>query len=232
MNSIHPSAQLIGDVSLGTGNTIASHVVIVGPVTIGNDNWIGTGVVIGAPPEVRSWPHPEDALTPTSGNGIVIGDRNVVREYAQIHQGWRGITRIGNDVFIMNQSYVAHDCSVEDNATLASSVLLAGHVTVGAGANLGLGTSVHQYLYVGEGAMVGMASAITRNVPPFAKIYGNPARVHGANTVGMERAGMPLETIAAATAAFSAPYELTLSSLDGAIGLAASLAAWRTHNPA
>jgi UDP-N-acetylglucosamine acyltransferase len=227
MNSIHPTAQMIGDVSLGTGNMIGPLVVIIGPVTIGDDNWIGTGALIGGPPEVRSWTHPMDASRPGTGNGIVIGSRNVVREYVQIHQGWHGITRVGDDVFLMNQSYVAHDCVIEDKVTLASSVLLAGHVHVGAGANLGLGTSVHQRCYVGAGAMVGMGSVVTRSVPPFSKAYGNPARVQGANAVGMTRAGIPEETISAVVAEYARPSDQSLRSLSGLSGIGDAVDAWR-----
>lgn len=229
MNSIHPTAQLIGEVTLGSGNLIGPLVVIIGPVTIGDGNWIGTGAVIGAPPEVRSWQHPMDAAGLDTGKGIVIGDRNVIREYVQIHQGWHDITRVGNDVFLMNQSYIAHDCTVEDRATLASSVLLAGHVRVGVGANLGLGSSVHQRCYIAEGAMVGMGSVVTRNVPPFAKAYGNPARVHGANVVGMERAEIPAGTIGAAVSTYALPFDDALESLVGATGLERALAGWLRH---
>jgi UDP-N-acetylglucosamine acyltransferase len=207
VNSLHPSAQLIGDVTLGRGNTIGPLAVIIGPVTIGDDNWIGSGAVIGAPPEVRGWPHPTDADHLSSGNGIKIGDSNVLREYVQVHQGWHGITYIGDETFIMNQSYVAHDCQLEDRVTLASSVLLAGHVRIGAGANLGLGTQVHQRTYIGNGAMLGMGSVVTRSVPPFCKAYGNPAHVHGANSVGMERGGMPASTIDAAQRAYADGFD-------------------------
>jgi UDP-N-acetylglucosamine acyltransferase len=227
MNSIHPTAQLIGAVSMGTGNLIGPSVTIVGPVTIGDNNWIGTGAVIGAPPEVRGWDHPMDIGQLSSGNGITIGSRNTIREYAQIHQGWRDITRMEDDVFLMNQSYVAHDCLLESGATLASSVLLGGHVRVGARANLGLGTVVHQRRYIGVGAMVGMGSVVTHDVPPYAKAYGNPARVQGANTVGMARAGMGVETIAETVSAYVHPYDPSLCRLDGALGFGDALTAWR-----
>jgi UDP-N-acetylglucosamine acyltransferase len=228
MNSIHPSASLVGDVVLGSGNTVGPHAVIIGPVTIGEDNWIGTGVVIGAPPEVRSWDHPRDALSPCSGNGISIGDRNVIREYAQIHQGWKSTTRLGDDSFIMNQVYVAHDCELADSVTLASSVLLAGHVRLGAGANLGLGTAVHQGRVVGAGAMVGMGSVITHDAPPFAKLYGNPARLHGANVVGMNRLGIPDELVAEIDALYRSPKfkPSDLSQFESRPEVSGAMATW------
>lgn len=196
MNTIHPTAVISPDVVLGTGNTIGPFVVIEGPVTIGDDNWIGAGAVIGCPPEVRSFPHPREAADPRGG-GVVIGNRNTIREYAQIHQGWKAQTRIGDDAFIMNQVYVAHDCVLGDRVTLASSVLLAGHVRIGDGANLGLGTSVHQFRTVGVGGMIGMGSVVTRDLPPYAKAFGSPATVRGANVIGMERSGVAERVIEA-----------------------------------
>ncbi|WP_153685009.1 acyl-ACP--UDP-N- acetylglucosamine O-acyltransferase [Agromyces agglutinans] len=189
MNTIHPTAVITGDVRLGERNVVGPFAVITGPVVIGDDNWIGAGAVIGAPPEVRSHPHPREEGEP-AGNGVRIGDRTTIREYVQIHQGWKSETRIGDDVFLMNQVYVAHDGELGAGVTLASSVLLAGHVRIGAGANLGLGTSVHQFREIGRGSMVGMGSVVTTDLPPYAKAFGNPARVRGANVVGMERSGV------------------------------------------
>jgi UDP-N-acetylglucosamine acyltransferase len=207
MNSIHPSAIVSGDVVLGEGNTIGAFAVVTGPVVIGDGNWIGSGVVIGAPPEVRSWPHPGDALQPSSGNGIRIGNGNVIREYAQIHQGWQGRTVLGNDTFVMNQTYVAHDSAIGDGATLASSVLLAGHVTVGAGANLGLGVSVHQRCAIGAAAMVGMGAVVVADIAPYVLAHGNPARPRSVNAVGLRRAGVPDEVIAELEAVAPAQWD-------------------------
>lgn len=228
MNSIHPSAIITGDVSLGAGNTIGAHAVITGPLVIGDDNWIGTGVIIGAPPEVRSWPHPRDALQQSSGNGVVIGSGNVIREFAQVHQGWKGTTTLGDGLFIMNQAYVAHDCLLGDGVTLASSVLLAGHAILGEKANLGLGTVVHQRVFIGGGAMVGMGSVVTRDVPPFAKAYGNPARVRGVNSVGMERSGVrddAVELLADLYSHDSLDAE-RMSAAGSFAGLESSVASW------
>lgn len=214
MNSIHPSAIITGDVTLGTGNTVGPFAVITGPVEIGDGNWLGAGVVIGAPPEVRSWSHPPDAEAPSSGNGIVIGNRNVLREYVQVHQGWKGTTRLGDDLFVMNQVYVAHDCVLGDGVTLASSVLLAGHVEIGAHANLGLGTVVHQTRYIGAGSMVGMGSVVTRDVPPFAKVFGNPASLRGVNAIGMERRGIAADAVTTLAAVYES-RDLTGLGFEG-----------------
>lgn len=224
MNAIHPTAVITGDVVLGAGNTIGPNVVVSGPVIIGDDNWIGAGVVIGAPPEIRSFEHPRDGLAASGTGGVRIGDRNVIREYAQIHQGWKSTTTVGDDTFIMNQCYLAHDTSIDDGATLASSVLLAGHVHVGARANLGLGTTVHQFRSVGRGAMVGMSSAVARDVPPFAKAYGNPAVVRGANVVGMERSGIDADVVAVLSAVYVGESEDASGLTDAA--MRESVEAW------
>jgi UDP-N-acetylglucosamine acyltransferase len=122
---------------------------------------------MGAPPEVRGFDHPRVAGDP-AGNGVVIGNRNTIREYAQVHQGWKSRTELGDDLFIMNRAYIAHDCVVGNGVTLASSVLLAGHVSVGAGANLGLGVAVHQRVRSGARIMVGVGSVVAQDIPPFA----------------------------------------------------------------
>lgn len=231
MNSIHPSAQIIGDVRLGEGNMIGPLVVIIGPVSIGSNNWIGTGAVIGAPPEVRDWKHPSDAESLSSGGGIEIGEGNVIREYVQVHQGWHDVTRVGSDTFIMNRVYVAHDCQVEDGATIAGGALLAGHVRVGRTANVGLGASVHQRRYVADGAMIGMGSVVTRDVPPFAKAYGNPARVRGVNRIGMQRSGISDAAIDALAAAYSEPEGARdLAGLEADPDLASALGSWRQYS--
>jgi UDP-N-acetylglucosamine acyltransferase len=202
-NSIHPTALISGDVEMGSGNTIGPFAVIMGPAALGDDNWIGTGVVIGAPPEARAFTQPRGAAD-SPGSGVVIGSRNVLREYSQLHQGWHRATRVGDDSFVMNQAYIAHDCELGDEVTLASSVLLAGHVVVGEGANVGLGAVVHQRVRIGAWTMVGMGSVVTRDVPPFAKAFGNPARTRSANSVGMERRGFSATAIAAVVGMYDA----------------------------
>lgn len=230
MNEIHPTAIVGDDVRLGSGNTIGPNVVIYGPTTIGDDNWIGAGVVIGAPPEVRSFDHPRGGVSGASP-GVRIGDRNVIREYAQIHQGWKQQTFVGNDAFIMNQAYVAHDCRVEDSVTIASSVLLAGHVHIDAHANLGLGTTVHQGRYIGRAAMVGMSAVVTRDIPPFAKAYGSPARVASANTVGMRRLLVPEPEITVLVTMYESGAGLdVLPLLERGSVLEAAFRDWREHS--
>lgn len=222
MNEIHPTAVIAGDVLIGDGNYIGPFAVITGPTSIGDGNWIGTGVVIGAPPEIRSFEHPRAEGVASTPAGVAIGSRNVIREYAQVHQGHSATTTIGDDGFIMNQVYVAHDGRVGDRVTLASSVLLAGHVTVGDGANLGMGATVHQFRTVGAGAMVGMSSVVTHDIPPFALVYGSPARVRGANRVGLQRAGVTDSAVEACDNSYASgePFDVERWSLPEAVARA------------
>lgn len=193
-NFIHPTAILDGEIQLGIGNYIGPYCHISGPVVIGDNNWIGSNVRIGAIPEIRTINHFEHANS-KNAVGINIGNNVVIRESAQIHQGFEKTTVIGSGCFIMNQVYIAHDCLVQENSTLASSVLLAGNVNVGVMANVGLGAVVHQGRTIGPLAMIGMSSVITRNIPPFSKSFGSPAKFMGVNLIGMQRAGMDAEQI-------------------------------------
>ena len=209
MNTIHPTAVIGAGVVLGTDNVIGPHAVLYGPLEIGDGNWIGPGVTIGTPPEVRGVEHPAQWITASAGAGVRIGHRNVIREQTLIHQGWLKETVVGSDCFLMNKVYVAHDTVLADGVTLASTVTMGGHVLVGAGANVGLGTVVHQRRVIGPGAMVGMGSVVTRDVPPFALVYGNPALVRGANAVGLDRLGVCAAAVEQVRASYAAGLVLT-----------------------
>lgn len=201
MNDIHPTAVVGDGVRLGTGNVVGPHAVLLGPLEVGDDNWFGPGVVIGTPPEIRGQAHGAGWREP-SGAGVVVGDRNVLRERVTVQQGSQRATRIGDDCFVMAGAYVAHDGELGDGVTLAAGASLAGHVAVGPAANIGMGVVVHQRRVVGPGVMVGMGAVVTRDVPPFARCYGSPARVQGANVVGMQRSGVDAATVAAVESAY------------------------------
>ncbi|MCG3749309.1 UDP-N-acetylglucosamine acyltransferase [Amycolatopsis sp. Poz14] len=195
-NRIHPTAVVGEGVELGEGNVIGPYAVIVGPARIGDGNWIGPHVTIGTPGEDRGGPHPaawEGAPTgdpAQDGHGVVVGSRNRIREYTSIQQGtWRATT-LGDDCYVLRGSHIGHDVLVDDQVTLACNVMLGGHTHVWSFANLGMGTVVHQGGSIGPGAMVGMGSAVRREVGAFTITVGNPARVTGVNTVGLSRRGL------------------------------------------
>ncbi|MEU6641340.1 UDP-N-acetylglucosamine acyltransferase [Saccharomonospora sp. NPDC046836] len=202
-NRIHPTALIGAGVELGEDNVVGPYTVIVGPAVLGAGNWIGPHVTIGTPGEDRTGPHPvawdsAPAGDPArDGYGVRIGDGNRIREYASVHQGTRRPTTIGNGTYLLRGSHVGHDVRVGDGVTLACDVLLGGHTDVWALANLGMGTVVHQGCRIGPGAMVGMGSAVRREVGAFLVCVGNPARVTGINDVGLVRQGMDEAAIAA-----------------------------------
>lgn len=194
MNEIHPTAVIGRGVSLGSGNTIGPFAVIGGGARIGDGNWIGAHCIVGAPPEVRSEPQDVGWIDAVE-SGVTIGDRNVLREAVQVHAGWKRVTKLGDDIFIMNQAYVAHDAQLDEGVTIASSATLAGHVHIERRVNLGMGVAVHQGRSVGAFAMVGMGAVVTRDLPPFTVSFGSPARPRRANIIGLERADIPREAI-------------------------------------
>jgi UDP-N-acetylglucosamine acyltransferase len=203
MNNVHPTAVIGAGVELGENNIVGPYTVILGPARLGDDNWIGPHVVIGTPGEISGIDHGR-GFDGGVGSGIRIGSRNVVREFTTIHQGHFARTTLGDDCYLMNKVYLGHDDVIGDGVTIAAGTMLGGHVHVGAGANLGMGVTVHQRRVVGPTAMIGMAAVVTRDIPPYALAYGNPARVQGANQVGMRRAGLPESAIAAIEAAYTA----------------------------
>lgn len=179
---IHPSAILEGDVSVGPDTVIDPFVYIEGPVKIGARNHIHPSCVIGKGPEHRR----------ASGGGqIIVGDDNIVRELTVITRGTgERDTQIGSGCYLMDHVHISHDVLVEDGATLSHNVVLAGHVTVLQGATLGMSAVVHQHSVIGAYAMVGMGAVVTRDVPPFCLVRGNPARFARLNSHALPRAGI------------------------------------------
>ena len=179
-------------VKVGAGTTIAPHCVIEGHTTIGRDNRIFQFASIGAIPQDKKY----------SGEPceLVIGDRNTIREFVTFNIGSPGggaVTRIGDDNWIMAYVHIAHDCQVGSNTVLANSTTLAGHVEIGDHVTVGGLCGVHQFVKVGAHAMVGFASAVSQDVPPFLLVDGNPLAVHGVNVTGLRRRGFSNERIAA-----------------------------------
>ena len=227
-NRIHPTAVLGPGVELGSDNVIGPFAVLTGPCRIGNGNWIGAHVVLGAPPEIRGFDHGAAWDGDLVGAGVEVGDRTTLREFTTVHSGSAQTTRIGSDCFVMNKVYVGHDGAVGDGVTMAANVTMGGHVVVGDRANLGLGALVHQRRVIGPGVMLGMGSVVTRDVPPYAKAFGNPARVQGVNTVGMSRQGLE-PTDADALAALYEEEGSIPAQWAGPETLQSAVGWWRTH---
>jgi UDP-N-acetylglucosamine acyltransferase len=192
---LHPTVQVgpfavIGpNVEIGENTIIGAGCNIDGHTTIGANNVIGPSAVIGAPPQ--------DLKFKGEKSYVKIGDGNHIREFATIHlaEGEECSTIIGNENLLMAYVHIAHNCKVGSNTIMSNCTTLAGHVEVGDRAVLGGFTGVHQFCKVGSMVMVGGMSKITKDVPPFIKIDGNPARVIGLNAVGLKRNQVSKETI-------------------------------------
>ena len=194
---IGPYVTIGADVTLGRGVRIDSHCVIDGRTSIGDETHVYPFVSIGLPPQDLKFAGEE---TETK-----IGARNRIREFVTIHRGTKGgggLTRIGNDCFLMAQTHIAHDCLIGNNVIMANAATLAGHVIVHDGANIGAYSGVHQFCRIGREAYVGGYSVVVKDALPFALTVGNHAKCYGLNKVGVRRRGYSDETIAALHHAF------------------------------
>jgi UDP-N-acetylglucosamine acyltransferase len=194
---IGPYVIVGNDVVLRDGVRIDSHCVIDGRTRLGDETHIFPFVSIGLPPQDLKFAG-EDTETE-------IGRRTRIREFVTIHRGTKGgggITRIGDDCFLMAQAHVAHDCLIANHVIMANAATLAGHVVVDEGANIGAYSGVHQFCRIGREAYVGGYSVVVKDALPFALTVGNHARCYGLNKVGMRRRGYSRETIAGLHHAF------------------------------
>ena len=152
----------------------------------------------------------------------MIGDRNTIREFCTLNLGVPqagGITTVGNDNWIMAYTHIAHDCHVGNHTTLANNTTLAGHVHLGDWVTVGGLTGIHQFVKIGAHAMVGFASAVAQDVPPFMLVDGNPLAVRGYNLVGLRRRGFSAERLGAVKQMHKMLYRqgLTLEAARAAI---------------
>jgi UDP-N-acetylglucosamine acyltransferase len=196
-SEIGPFAVIGDEVVLGRSIRIHGHCVIDGRTRIGDDTEIFPFVSIGLPPQ--------DLKFAGETSATEIGRRNRIREFVTIHRGTSGgggITKIGDDCFIMAQAHIAHDCLLGDRIIMANAATLAGHVLVEDGANIGAYSGVHQFCRVGREAYVGGYSVVVKDALPFALTVGNHAKCYGLNKVGVRRRGYSREAIAALHHAF------------------------------
>lgn len=227
---IHPSAVIGDGVTFCGEVTIGPGAVLLGPLRVGSRVWIGPHAVIGSPPEIASLRQNAAWDSDLDHHGVEIGDDVVIRELSTVHQGSHRTTTIGRGTWLLNTVYVAHDSLVGCDVTLSSGVRLGGHSVIGDHANLGMNATVHQRRCVGPGAMIGMGSPVTRDVPPFGKAYGCPIRLHGVNHHVLRRLGASEESIARLSAAYSAE-DFSLDDLTADPVLAESAQWWRELAP-
>ena len=207
--AVHPSSVVAKDVELGEGAVIGPFCVLEGPSRIGAGTLLKSHAVVGPYTEIGDdcvlFPHstvglePQDLKFKGAPTKLVIGNRNVFRENSTVHRGTEhggGITKLGDDNFLMAGAHIAHDCIVGDKNILANSATLAGHVEVGSGCNIGAFSAVHQFCRVGDHAFIGSFTVVTQDALPFMKTVGaRDTKSYGVNTIGLQRKGFPPESV-------------------------------------
>jgi UDP-N-acetylglucosamine acyltransferase len=195
---VGPYAIVGPEVSLGSGTVVEGHAVLGGWTEVGRNNHFFPFSSVGL--------EPQDLKYRGERTRLIMGDRNVVREFVTVHvgtEGGGGLTSLGSDNLLMASAHVAHDCRVGSHTVFANGATLAGHVEVQDWATIGAFCGVHQFCRVGAHAFVGGFTVVTRDVLPFSRTVGNRApRVYGVNTIGLTRRGFPPERIAGIRRAF------------------------------
>ena len=223
---VHKDAQLAPDVEIGpfsivgphvvigAHTSIGAHTVITGHTRIGTRNRISHHVVLGEIPQDKKY-----ADEPTS---LEIGNGNTIREFCTFHTGTvqdAGVTRLGDDNWVMAYVHLAHDSMVGSHTILANNAQLAGHVHVGDYAIVGGMTGVHQFCRIGAHAMTGAGTVVLADVPPYVTAMGNTAEPHGINSEGLRRRGFSAEAINNIRRAYKTLYKsgLTLDEAKRAL---------------
>ncbi|MGA8259362.1 MAG: acyl-ACP--UDP-N-acetylglucosamine O-acyltransferase [Arenicellales bacterium] len=207
--TIGPYAIISGTTVIGDGTWVGPHVVISGRTRIGRCNRIYQFCSIGEAPQHLGYKG-EDTV-------VEIGDENVVREYTTINRGTAGgggVTRIGNQNFLMAYVHIAHDCIIGSHTIFANCASLAGHVTVGDYAILGGFTLVHQFCRIGAHSITGIGCVCLQDVPPYMVAAGNRAQPHGINVKGLRRRSFSEEDIIALKRAYKTLYRSELALKD------------------
>ncbi len=202
------------DVEIGSGTVVASHVVVKGPTKIGANNKIYQFSSVG-----EDTPDMKYQGEPTR---LVIGDNNIIREGVTIHRGTvqdRGETLIGNDNLIMAYAHIGHDSVVGNHTIFVNNAAIAGHVTVGDWAILAGYTLVHQFCSIGAHSFTGYGSHLSKDVPAYVTVNGQPAEAKTVNVEGLRRRGFSSETITAIRRAYKVVYRQGLTTEEALVKL-------------
>lgn len=194
------------NVEIGADTRIGPHVVINGHTRIGKNNRIFQFSSLGEQPQDKKY-----AGEPTR---LEIGDGNTIREFCTLNVGTAqdvGVTRLGNDNWIMAYVHLAHDCQVGDHTIFANNAQLAGHVQVGDYAILGGFTAVHQFCHIGAHSITAIGSILLQDLPPYVTAAGNTAKPHGINSEGLKRRGFSVEAVTRIKRAYKTLYKSGLT---------------------
>ena len=207
--SVGPYTVIGAGVQVGEGTRIGSHCTLSGPMVIGCDNTIHPHASLGGAPQDMKYRGEPTALH--------IGNRNTIFEFCTFSRGTvqdGGVTRLGDDNWVMAYVHVAHDCQVGSHTVIANATQLGGHVHVGDWAFLGGLSGVHQFVRVGAHAMTGFQTRLSQDLPPYVTAAGNPAAATGINAEGLRRRGFTPERIAQVKQMHRLIYRQGLSLAD------------------
>lgn len=181
--TVGPYTVIGPNVRIGGGTVIGPHVHIVRDTVIGSGCAVHHGAALGG--------DPQDLKYNGEAAELIIGDDTVVREFVTLNRGTsaHGRTEIGSHCLLMAYAHVAHDCVIGNHVILANSVNMGGHVTIEDNVIVGGLTAVHQFVRIGRHAFVGGSAAVMKDVPPYVKAAGNPLKLYGLNSVGLQRRG-------------------------------------------
>jgi UDP-N-acetylglucosamine acyltransferase len=222
--NIHPTAVVDPGAQLSEGVQVGPYTIIHSDVTIGKNTVIGPHVVIDSHTDIGAncrifqfssiGAPPQDLKYRGEKTRVIIGDNNVIREFVTINRSTTadiGVTKIGNNNLIMAYCHVAHNCLLENNIVMANAANLAGHIHVESFAIIGGLTGIHQFSRIGQHCIIGGASAVTKDVPPYVTAAGNYASLYGLNLIGLKRRGFAEETIAALKKAYKIFFRSSLT---------------------
>jgi UDP-N-acetylglucosamine acyltransferase len=204
--TVGPYSVIGPQAEIGDGTWIGAHVVLDGRIRIGRNNRIFHFASLGAPPQDKKYRDEDTA--------VEIGDGNTIREYVTINRGTAqdaGVTRLGNDNWVMAYVHFAHDCEIGSHTIFANCSELAGHVTVADWVVFGATTLVHQFVHIGAHAFTGMGTYLAQDLPPFVTAAGNMAKPYGINSNGLKRRGFAPGDIAGLKRAYRTLYRSGLS---------------------
>lgn len=217
---IHPSAIVDPGAEIAEDVEVGAYTIIGPNVTIDEGTWIGPHVVLNGPTSIGKHNKifqfaslgdaPQDKKYAGEATSLEIGDRNVIREYCTFNRGTTqdvGVTRVGDDNWIMAYVHIAHDCQVGNNTIFANNASLAGHVHIEDKVILGGFTAIHQFCRVGYHAFSGLGTIIRSDVPPYMMITGHPAVPHGINFEGLKRTGFTPDQIKVLKNAYKIIYK-------------------------
>ena len=198
---VGPYTVIGANVKIDSGTKVAGHVIINGPTVIGKNNNIFQYSSLGEAPQDKKYKGEPTLLE--------IGDNNTIREFCTFNRGTvqdKGITKIGNDNWIMAYVHIAHDCQIANHTIFANNSSLAGHVDVDDYAILGGFTLIHQFCKIGSHVITAVGSVVFKDIPPYITAAGYDAKPHGINVEGLKRRGFSADSILQIKRAYKALY--------------------------